>query len=74
MSGKSGFSDGVNLLNDYSVAQEILLDVAKQLFAAMDLVDPEDNELLRREEEDEEDDGEESEDEDEEDAEEGDDE
>jgi len=49
MLGKATFADGVVLANDYTTAVEVLQEVGKQLFGAMDLVDPEDNELLSRE-------------------------
>ena len=51
---KVSFPDGMNLLVEYTSAVEVLREVGKQLFDAIDLCDPEDNELLRREEEDEE--------------------
>ncbi len=55
-SGKTiSFPDGMNLLVEYTSAVEIFRDLAGQIFDAVDLCDPEDNELLRREEEDEED-------------------
>lgn len=60
---KLSFVEGLTLLQDYDESVSILQDVAKQLFAAVDVQDPEDGELQRREEEDEE----EAEDEDEED-------
>lgn len=67
---KVPFPDGMHLLVDYSGSVEVLQEVARALFAAVDLCDPEDNELLRREEEEEEgedpEDDEDSEDEDDE--------
>lgn len=61
---KVPFPDGMHLLVDYSGSVEVLQEIAGALFAAVDLCDPEDNELLRREEE--EDEGEDVEEEDEE--------
>ncbi len=65
MDGKMPFSTGIELVAEYSMAVEVLQEFSKQLFDAMDLCDPEDNELCRREEEEEE--GGEDEDEEEED-------
>ena len=64
---KAAFSEGVGLLGQYADSLEVLREVSKMIFEPYDLVDPEDNELQRREEEDEEDDeGEDEDDEDEE--------
>lgn len=62
MGSQEHFSAGMNLYIEYCQSLEILLDVGKQLFAAIDLCDPEDNELLSREQEDEEQEEEEDED------------
>ena len=71
--GKFSFETGMNLFVEYSSAVEVLQDVSKQLFSPIDLCDPEDNELLSREEEEEEgedEDGEEGDEDDEDDEEE----
>lgn len=64
---KMGFVEGLALLQDYDESVSILQDVAKQLFAAVDVQDPDDGELQRREEEDEEESEDEEGDEDEDD-------
>ena len=58
---KVSFPDGMNLLVEYTSAVEVLREVGKQLFDAIDLCDPEDNELLSREEDEEEEEGEDDE-------------
>ena len=58
---KVSFPDGMNLLVEYTSAVEVLREVGKQLFEAIDLCDPEDNELCSREEDEEEEEGEDDE-------------
>ena len=58
---KVSFPDGMNLLVEYTSAVDVLREVGKQLFDAIDLCDPEDNELLSREEDEEEEEGEDDE-------------
>lgn len=59
--GKSGFAAGLVLVREYDESAQVLQEMAGLVFCAMDLCDPEDEELARRDEEDEEE--EESEDE-----------
>lgn len=67
---KVAFSDGMNLLVEYSGSLQVLQEFSKQVFSGFDLCDPEDNELQSREEEDEED-GDDEEDGEDEDSEDG---
>ena len=62
MGGKMPFPTGMQLVAEYSEAVDVLQEFGKQLFGAIDLCDPEDNELCRREEEDDEDEEENGED------------
>ncbi len=64
------FPDGMDVMVEYTSAVEVLREVGGQLFDAIDLCDPEDNELLSREEDEEEEEGEEEDEDEEEDDEE----
>jgi len=47
------FASGLEDVREYDTSVQVLQEVASQLFAALDVVDPEDEEMQNREEEDE---------------------
>lgn len=70
-SAECSFASGLEDVREYDTSVQVLQEVAAQLFAALDVVDPEDEELENREEADEEEadeEGEESEEEEDEDG------